>query len=394
MSYDFDFIGFTYNGKHSYNDFGVYRVIDGDRYTEDLVPQMNDKTADATGADGQYFFGTTHKTRQFSINIAFDNLTEEKFRAMRQWFDGKDVHDLIFDEAPYKVYSAKVTGTPQLKTICFSKDGVRIYKGEGTIQFTCFYPYAHTPNTKQNITTTPQSVEVGTTKLECGLIVWKGESIKNFLGRKLILQCILLEDKVEQEYIIDGLTTVVFDNSVFVKTIRTTTSGPIENFAIGIDSVNNISDQFVTFVYSTNNCFEVNNRYINFIDGKNINYYSISDYPTKMQWAYSFNPTLEKMIKNNNYGDISATFVVTKTQANKNTTFKVGECEITIGEDCSDFKWDSKTGLVTGKVAESGKIRPIKYTGKSYGTIPVGGLTEDGDINLNGANLEYNYWYY
>ena len=120
MSYDFDFIGFTYNGKHSYNDFGIYRVIDGDRYTEDLVPQMNDKTADMTGANGQYFFGTTHKNRTFSISIAFDNLIEEKFREMRTWLDGKDIHDLIFDETPYKVYSAKVTGTPQLKTICFS----------------------------------------------------------------------------------------------------------------------------------------------------------------------------------------------------------------------------------------------------------------------------------
>jgi hypothetical protein len=52
---------------------------------------------------------------------------------MRQWLDGKEIHDLVFDEAPYKVYSAKVTGTPQLKTVCFSENDERIYKGEGTI---------------------------------------------------------------------------------------------------------------------------------------------------------------------------------------------------------------------------------------------------------------------
>jgi phage-related protein len=46
------------------------------------------------------------------VSIAFEELTEEKYRAMRQWLDGKGIHDLIFDEAPYKVYSAKVTGTP------------------------------------------------------------------------------------------------------------------------------------------------------------------------------------------------------------------------------------------------------------------------------------------
>lgn len=44
------------------------------------------------------------------------------------------------------VYNAKVTGTPQIKTICFDEDGKRIYKGEGSVQFTCYYPYGHTPN--------------------------------------------------------------------------------------------------------------------------------------------------------------------------------------------------------------------------------------------------------
>ena len=141
-----DFIGFTYNGKHSINDFKIYRTSNGSRYDDNLVPSMTDKTADVPGGDGQYFFYTTHKNRQFSVSIAFDYLTEAKYREMRSWLDGKEIHDLIFDEAPYKVYSAKVTGTPQLKTICFDQDGKRVYKGEGTIQFTCYWPYAHTPD--------------------------------------------------------------------------------------------------------------------------------------------------------------------------------------------------------------------------------------------------------
>lgn len=107
-----DFIGFAYNGKHSYDDFGVYRTSDGSRYNDNLVPSMTDKTVDVPGGDGQYYFYTTHKNRQFSIPIAFDDLTEKKYREMRQWLDGKAIHDLVFDEAPYKVYSAKVTGTP------------------------------------------------------------------------------------------------------------------------------------------------------------------------------------------------------------------------------------------------------------------------------------------
>lgn len=123
MSYDYDFIGFTYHGKHSIDYFGIYRTSDGSRYNDNLIPQLTDKTADIPGGDGQYYFYSTHKSRQFSIPIAFDSLTEEKYHEMRSWLDGKGIHDLIFDETPYKVYSAKVTGIPQLKTVCFSEGG-------------------------------------------------------------------------------------------------------------------------------------------------------------------------------------------------------------------------------------------------------------------------------
>ena len=145
-----DFIGFTFNGKHCIRDFNIYRTSDGSRYNDNLVPSMTDKAVDVPGGDGQYYFYTQHKTRQFSISIAFDNLSEEKYRKMRTWLDGKGIYELIFDEAPYKVYSAKSTGTPQLKTLCFDKGGKRVYKGEGTLQFTCYYPYAHTPTKDLN----------------------------------------------------------------------------------------------------------------------------------------------------------------------------------------------------------------------------------------------------
>jgi predicted phage tail component-like protein len=133
MANDMDFIGFSYNGKHSYTDFKIYRTSDGSRYNDNLIPQLIDKTADVPGGDGQYFFRTNYKTRQIPVSIAFDNLTESKYREMRQWLDGQAIHDLIFDELPYKVYSAKVAGIPQLKTVCFEEDGQRVYKGEGII---------------------------------------------------------------------------------------------------------------------------------------------------------------------------------------------------------------------------------------------------------------------
>jgi hypothetical protein len=53
------FIGFVFNGKHSIEDFRVYRTSDGDRYNHDLIPQLNDKTADIPGGHGQYYFKST-----------------------------------------------------------------------------------------------------------------------------------------------------------------------------------------------------------------------------------------------------------------------------------------------------------------------------------------------
>lgn len=148
-----DFIGFTYNKKHSERDFNIYRVSDNSRYSTNLAPIMEDSTAANDGADGQYLFDTTFKQQQFSISFAFDKLTESKIRELRQWFSGREEGELIFDEYPYKVYRAKPTGAPNIKTVCFVENDERIYKGEGTVVFTCWEPFAHTPNwvwTKDN----------------------------------------------------------------------------------------------------------------------------------------------------------------------------------------------------------------------------------------------------
>jgi hypothetical protein len=50
---------------------------------------------------------------------------------------------LVFDERPYKIYRAKVTGSATMKHIPFAEGETnRLYKGEGTIQFTCYDPFA------------------------------------------------------------------------------------------------------------------------------------------------------------------------------------------------------------------------------------------------------------
>ena len=135
-----DFIGFSFN-EHRSESLGIVRVSDGSRYTEDLLPTAQDKTVQVPGGDGFYYFGSDYTQKPFTIPIAFDGLTEKQFRELQQVFGTKELGKLVFDERPYKYYMVK-SSKPQLKYICFGKDGERIYKGEGTLSFTAYYPFA------------------------------------------------------------------------------------------------------------------------------------------------------------------------------------------------------------------------------------------------------------
>ena len=137
-----DYIGFSYNGQHS-SDLGIVRTSNGSRFDENLLPTMQDKTVQVPGGDGTYYFGSYYTQQRFSVSFAFDSLTETQVSNLKSLFGDKKVHDLIFDERPYKVYRAKVSGTATIKHLVFN-EGIdhRLYKGEGTIQFVCYQPYA------------------------------------------------------------------------------------------------------------------------------------------------------------------------------------------------------------------------------------------------------------
>ena len=189
-----DFLGFSFDGIHS-SSLGFTRVSDGDRYEEELFPEIKDISDEIIGNDGENFYESTFGTRSLTINIAFDSMTETQFRRMRRLFGTRKICELIFDERPYKVYQAKLANPIELEYVCFdepfryegeARDGVRvaersthteiiideetgeekeiivtditreqvtpllidqtrkqrIYKGEGTIEFVCYYPFA------------------------------------------------------------------------------------------------------------------------------------------------------------------------------------------------------------------------------------------------------------
>lgn len=152
----------------------VYRVSGGDRYDEELHPDIKDRTAEVPGVNGEYYFGSDYGTRTFDIEIAFDHLTETQFRNLRKVFGTKEIKRLIFNERPYKYYLAKLESPIELSYVCFDEpmkvettiDGIpykengvistshivmrenedgrtqRIYKGEGKMTLVCYFPFA------------------------------------------------------------------------------------------------------------------------------------------------------------------------------------------------------------------------------------------------------------
>ena len=137
-----DYVGFTFNGIHS-SSLGIVRTSDGSRFNENLLPTIQDKTVQVPGGDGMYHFGSYYTQKQFNVSYAFDSLTEEQLARIKQVFGDKKIHDLTFDEAPYKTYQVKVTGTSSIKHIPFAEGATnRVYKGEGSIQFTAYDPFA------------------------------------------------------------------------------------------------------------------------------------------------------------------------------------------------------------------------------------------------------------
>lgn len=377
-----DFIGFTYNGKHSFRDLHIYRTSNGSRYNDNLNATLTDKTADVPGGDGQYYFGTTHKNKTFSVSYAFDNLTESGLRLLKQTFDGKDIHDLIFDEEPYKVWSAKVTGTAQIKHLCFEEnEGQRTYKGEGSITFTCYYPYAHTPNEKDAANT----IEfIAGSELVCGLIIPKNSTISFVNATNYTLNYAKLENNFWKDY--ENESSIDSNYICFIKSITVNTisdNKTTKDFYITVNSKD--------YGYTSKGCFECLSR----TDGRDINYYSIEDYPNKMEWALA-SGLKSTPAQGENFGDIPAHFVyINNKGVSANTPIKIkinnDEIKITLQEDVPNLTWDSKTGIVTKN--DGGKIIPIKYTGNSLATIPVSTDSIESTVPAEGT-LTYNYWYY
>lgn len=138
-----DFLGFRFGQIHS-SDLHLDVISTSNRYEPRVLPTPSDVTIDVPGNDGQYYFGSTYKNREITVEVAFENVSENDYRKIRQLFATDKLQDLVFDEEPYKTWRAKLKSKPEFKSMCFNnpETGERVYKGDGKLSFVCYFPYA------------------------------------------------------------------------------------------------------------------------------------------------------------------------------------------------------------------------------------------------------------
>lgn len=140
------FLGFSFKGTHS-SDLKIVRTNIGDRAEMALSPNFDDSTVSIKGRDGVVYFDTQLQKLDLSVNFAFDSLLETDIVNLRRFFAPKETGKLVFDEYPYKEYEAKIGNGVKLSYIVFDEgdDKERVYKGEGSVLFSCFTPCASAP---------------------------------------------------------------------------------------------------------------------------------------------------------------------------------------------------------------------------------------------------------
>lgn len=424
QGYDYDFIGFTFNGKHSCRDLKIYRTSNSGRYDTNLTPAFNDKTVNVAGQDGQYYFGTEITNRTFSISFAFDELTEAELNELKNTFRGDSINEFIFDEEPYKVYSAKVTGMATIKHLCFEYNEHRIYKGEGTIQFICYYPYArsrktlplpserlstqviftkeyedetktqfkYTPNVKSisftcGVVVTDNFI-INTPTMSSNAYIGYGKEIELYYylpggvaGKKII------DINQNENQVVANLGSMAFISQInyILKDLYTEDKGEelIEFFNPQIINSSN------EYAYTEKKCYEFIG--LGELDGRVINHYNIVDFPNKFQWAPYCGLGIHTLT-NSNTGDLPCPFIL------KFTVESAGEQKIcmpdneaisfTVADTEKELIWDTKTGLII----QDGKIIPA-IGGVCY-ELPVGQTfsTLEGST-VNSLSFEYNLIY-
>ena len=410
-SYIGDFIGMEYNGVHS-SALGFVRTSNGDRYNLSLLPSFEDQTAQVQGRDETYYFGLNYTDKNISIDIAFDEINESRFRKITKLFSDRKPHKLILDESPYKYYNVKIAESPEIDYLCFDNGGERIYKGEGSLSFVAYNPFAQSTYkylTDYNSDTmkywdfkaTKDVVPILNNK-----IYYTRDSWDNYTP-------IIFTDEIDfpQKYT-QCDTNKEFNSSFIYYTFDGTKYTEVKNL------------ESETYMLNPNNYYTKNNDF--YYEGGNINewFFSLDLLPNQTYQSYTYDTFIsgENKINLYNPGDLETDFEVTipfTEDSINNLKFYLSSFNNTLvnyqllfndnilkkGNDAA-IKINSMNNLVYGvDSVENGKP-----TGNIYNDSIIGGhffkipVTYKGEENysvvslqlgsISNAYIKYNYKFY
>ena len=410
-SYIGDFIGMEYNGVHS-SALGFVRTSNGDRYNLSLLPSFEDQTAQVQGRDETYYFGLNYTDKNISIDIAFDEINESRFRKITKLFSDRKPHKLILDESPYKYYNVKIAESPEIDYLCFDNGGERIYKGEGSLSFVAYNPFAQSTYkylTDYNSDTMKYwdfKVTKDIVPILNNKIYYTRDSWDNYTP-------IIFTDEIDfpQKYT-QCDTNKEFNSSFIYYTFDGTKYTEVKNL------------ESETYMLNPNNYYTKNNDF--YYEGGNINewFFSLDLLPNQTYQSYTYDTFIsgENKINLYNPGDLETDFEVTipfTEDSISNLKFYLSSFNTTLvnyqllfnnnilkkGNDAA-IKINSMNNLVYGvDSVENGKP-----TGNIYNDSIIGGhffkipVTYKGEENysvvslqlgsISNAYIKYNYKFY
>ena len=410
-SYIGDFIGMEYNGVHS-SALGFVRTSNGDRYNLSLLPSFEDQTAQVQGRDETYYFGLNYTDKNISIDIAFDEINESRFRKITKLFSDRKPHKLILDESPYKYYNVKIAESPEIDYLCFDNGGERIYKGEGSLSFVAYNPFAQSTYkylTDYNSDTMKYwdfKVTKDVAPILNNKIYYTRDSWDNYTP-------IIFTDEIEfpQKYT-QCDASKEFNSSFVYYTFDGTKYTEVENL------------ELETYRLNPSNYYTKNNDF--YYEGGNINewFFSLDLLPNQTYQSYTYDTFIsgENKINLYNPGDLETDFEVTipfTEDSISNLKFYLSSFNTTLvnyqllfnnnilkkGNDAA-IKINSMNNLVYGvDSVENGKP-----TGNIYNDSIIGGhffkipVTYRGEENysvvslqlgsISNAYIKYNYKFY
>lgn len=139
-----EYIDFKFGDKWA-SEFNLVTVSTGDRYSPPVFGSIQSNTSSVAGKRGVYKWRTQLGEKQFSISIAYDNLSIRDVSKIKTWLCPTKVKKLIFSDEPYKFYYACLSSDPKFEYLPFIEESGKMvgtkqvydgcYRGELTLDF-------------------------------------------------------------------------------------------------------------------------------------------------------------------------------------------------------------------------------------------------------------------